>query len=82
MAKLSWSKAAIQDKIRKLEIKKGDILIIGHPDIYDQFQSLPTQHDFQVPLILDYGNKGIKALTRQQLLDSLDAIDNLNETEG
>lgn len=74
---MPFSKAAWMEKLEKLEIKRGDILLVSHPEVAEELMRTPAE--FQVPIIMDYTRSGIKKLTRQQLLDALDQLDLIDE---
>lgn len=76
--KLPWSKASWLAQIQKLELKRGDILLVRHPEIVEQLVECGGV-EFSVPIILDPSGVGISKLTRQQLLDALDQLDLIDE---
>lgn len=77
--KLPWSKASWLAQIQKLELKRGDILLIKNLDVAEQLQHSRVPLGFDVPLILDPSGVGISKLTKQQLLDALDQLDLIDE---
>lgn len=64
-------------QIAKLEIKRGDILLVRSMEVLEQLTKTPAE--FQVPLIFDPQGLGITKLNRQQLLDVLDQLDLIDE---
>lgn len=59
--------------IRKLELKKGDVLVVEHPDTLKALEGLGRVVDFVVPLV--YCPHGIKTLSKQDLLNLLEQIE-------
>lgn len=74
--KLPWSKASWLAQIQKLELKRGDILLVRHPEIVEQLVACGGV-EFSVPIILDPSGVGISKLKKQDLLDALDQLDAL-----
>lgn len=78
-AKLPWSKASFLAAIQKLNIQRGDVLLVKSIEVYEQLLNNPSPVDFNVPVIMDPNGVGIGKLTRQQLLDALDQLDLIDE---
>ncbi len=76
-----WSKAAWLAQIAKLNIQRGDILLVRNVDVMEQLVKAPSM-GFSVPLIYDPSNSGISKLKRQDLLDALDQLDALDEKQA
>ena len=77
--KLPWSKASFLAAIKKLELKRGDILLVRDFRVIEQLESFKLPLGFDVPLIMDPSGVGVSKLSRQQLLDALDQLDLINE---
>ena len=57
----------LKNLIKKLHLKKGDILII-HPSLEEQFQNLKRPDvDFRVPMIITTNVRNIRVISLEQL---------------
>ena len=57
----------LKNLIKKLSLKKGDILVI-HPSLEEQFQNLKRPDvDFRVPMIMTTNVRNIRAISLEQL---------------
>jgi hypothetical protein len=79
VAKLAMSNAAFLSCVRKLNIQPGDILLVKSLEVAEQLSQAPTP-GFVVPIIFDPSNAGLEKLTRQQLLDALEKLDEISAT--
>ena len=57
----------LKNLIKKLSLKKGDILVI-HPSLEEQFQNLKRPDvDFRVPMIMTTNVRNIRVISLEQL---------------
>lgn len=69
----SFSHSALAAYVKKLHLVPGDILIVSHPEILKQLQSLPAM-SFNVPVVFSAEGNLAKA-NREQVLEILERID-------
>lgn len=67
------STAAMLSGIQKLQLRKGDILVVSRPETLHYLEGIGKVVDFIVPLV--YAPGGIQSLSRQDLLNLLEQID-------
>ena len=67
--------------IDKVHIQDGDIVLVGSHEVMRALMDIKSNTLKPVPIILDLAGGGIKLLTRQQLIDALDRIDQIESME-
>lgn len=69
-----FSHAALSSYLRKLHLEPGDCLLVSNPEVLKQLQRMPAM-SFTVPVIFDPDHKGLQRVTRAELLEILERID-------
>lgn len=69
-----FSHASLRSYLRKLHLEPGDCLLVNHPEVLKQLQRMPAM-SFTVPVIFDPEGKGVQKVTRAELLEILERID-------
>lgn len=67
------SKAALTERISKLNLQKGDIVVCKDIETLHAIEGLGRVVDFLVPLV--YAPQGIQKLGRQDLLNLLEQVE-------
>jgi hypothetical protein len=67
------SKAALTERISKLNLQKGDIVVCKDMETMNAIQGLGRVVDFTVPLV--FAPQGITKLSRQDLLNLLEQVE-------
>jgi hypothetical protein len=70
----SFSHAALSSYIRKIHLVPGDVLVVSNLKVLEQLQKMPAM-DFQVPVIFSPDGSGVERITREQLMETLERID-------
>ena len=61
--------------IRKMELKRGDVLVVDHEDTLHYLDGIGKVVDFTVPLVFIPKPRTIESLSRADLLNLLEQID-------
>ena len=67
------STATMMAGIEKLNLQKGDILVVSHHETIAYLEGLGRVTEFPVPVV--FAPQGIKKLSRQDLLNLLEQLD-------
>lgn len=73
MAKFPFSKAGFLNSISKMNLQKGDVLVCRDYQTLDYLAHVQLPLGFTVPLV--FSPQGIQKLSRQDLLNLLEQLD-------
>ena len=70
--------AGIRDRLQKLSLKKGDILLTSDPWIQDTLTKMkpPEGIDFSVPIVFAKNLDDLRTVGREKLEEALRLLDN------
>lgn len=63
----------MREAIRKLRLERGDALLVSNYETLRYLAEMPLHLDFVVPLV--FAPNGVEKLTRQDLLNLLEQLD-------
>ena len=72
------SKAALLDRIQKLKLQKGDVVVCKDLETLHAIEGLGRVVDFTVPLV--YAPNGIQVLSRKDLLNLLEQVEEADKS--
>jgi hypothetical protein len=72
------SKAALTERVNKLNLQKGDIVVVKDEVCLHSLEALGRVVNFTVPLV--FAPQGIQKLCRQDLLNLLEQLDGADKS--
>lgn len=71
---MQFSHQSLRSYLRKIHLEPGDALVVKHPEVLKQLQRMPAM-SFHVPVIFDPEGKGVERISRQEILEILERMD-------